>query len=1105
MNASESAQASISNRLERWGLPTLLLVGLLVRLAFLGADGFKTDVQTFMAWTISLVDHGLGSFYGKTGFVDYPPGYFYILALLGHIWQIFRAGDGQLALLKLLVKMPAVLADLGVGVLLFAIARRFASTTVAFGVAALYVLNPATIFISAYWGQVDSIAGGLALLAVYLLLRSDDEPAGRFSWTIVAAWLVFSYSMLIKPQAAVLIPILIAFAFADRARLRMRVWSTVAGILGAGILALALSAPFHPTFNPIDLAQWLLARYQIGSSVYAYNSVNAFNLWAIHGSLWQLDNTLEAYLPQYVWGIGLLVAALALIVARYLQERTPASLLESCAMALLAFFVLSTRMHERYSFDGLLFVIACLPLARRYLWGTIALSVVLYANLVYSLQYLQVMSTPTPGVDPHNLWGLLTSFFGLAAVVTFFALGYAFLGNAAADQAHGAPSRAEGPSSRSESGGKHALLIARGWFDPREGLERMRAPLDYVLMWSLGIVSFALSFINYWYPADKVFDEIYFARAAEEYLRNMRIYENTHPPLSKLLVTLSVMLFGGMPKGHGIGGWSGLNVFVGHMASGDNSYGWRFLDVVFGALVVMLLYAFAKRVTGSSVFAGIAALFLIFDGMHFVQSRIATPEGFVVFFAVFASYAFYRFWIASQVEERAHVNVPDAAYAIGAAASLAAGLMVAGIFRAAWSTLDRASFVIITLYVTLGVYLLVRYVVFARMFSDGKRQVTFAEGSQALVDESGTTLYAADGGGFETNASGKVVNVRRGASSQNRGGELTYEADGLTIRYAKDATVTYSTAAGDATYASNEIRAGDALERGDSATLWLVLFTVALGLLVSSKWYGVMGFGVSFIVLICVWLQRILADRRPALWGNARGFRLDGALVTIVFIAMSVYALAWAPDLIRHSADPNEIHNLNDVVYRQYSMFEYHDTLVATHPYSSKWWEWPLDYVPIAYFYQDHRKNQADPHACCVQEITSMPNPFGLWLGLLSVPLVGFLAWRERRKAYALIVLTYLLQWLPWMRSPRITFAYHFYVDIPLIALCNAILLQRLYHYAASRGKNGRIAGIAAVVAVVLAIGGAFVFFYPVLAATPISWDAWHARMWISKWVVGPG
>jgi hypothetical protein len=65
-----------------------------------------------------------------------------------------------------------------------------------------------------------------------------------------------------------------------------------------------------------------------------------------------------------------------------------------------------------------------------------------------------------------------------------------------------------------------------------------------------------------------------------------------------------------------------------------------------------------------------------------------------------------------------------------------------------------------------------------------------------------------------------------------------------------------------------------------------------------------MGFGVSFIVLIAVVLQRYFLKLRPALWGNPRGYRLDGALVAIVFVSATVYALAWTPDLLRHSADP---------------------------------------------------------------------------------------------------------------------------------------------------------------------------------------------------------
>ncbi len=222
-----------------------------------------------------------------------------------------------------------------------------------------------------------------------------------------------------------------------------------------------------------------------------------------------------------------------------------------------------------------------------------------------------------------------------------------------------------------------------------------------------------------------MFDEIYFARAGEEYLQNLRIYENTHPPLSKLLITFSMMLFGGMPAGHGLGGWTALNAIIGHLSNGDNSYGWRFLDVVFGALVVMLLYVFAKRVTGSTVFATIAALLLTFDGMHFVQSRIATPEGFVVFFATLAVYAFYRFWISSQVGIRVHVAVRSWNFVAGAAAALAVGVALGQACRVFWA-FDAAATVVVTLYIACFSYLLVRYLAFPRFLGDGRRELTYA-------------------------------------------------------------------------------------------------------------------------------------------------------------------------------------------------------------------------------------------------------------------------------------------------------------------------------------------------------------------------------------------
>jgi dolichyl-phosphate-mannose--protein O-mannosyl transferase/Gpi18-like mannosyltransferase len=1110
VNANGSVPVPARQATLVWAMPALLLLGLFVRLMFVGNEGFKTDVSTYTAWAIALGERGFGSFYSTIGFADYPPGYFYILAAVGHFWRLFFAAhDPGYAVLRLLVKLPAILADLCVGALLYAIVRRFAGVALALGAAAFYVLNPATIYISALWGQVDSIAGALALLAIYALLRSED-PSTRATGSlginsetgwIVFAWLSFAYSLLIKPQAAVLLPLLVAFAFVDPARRRARVIATGLGGAAAIVLALLLAEPFHPS-NPIAAFVWLIERYAYGSNVYAYNTVNAFNLWALRGTLWLPDNQYIPRpgfgLPQYAWGIALVIAALALIVWRYVQERTSRALLEGCAVAALAFFVLATRMHERYLFNGLLFCVACIPFARRYLWGAAVLSVVLFANLVYSLQYLHVVTDNVAGVNSQNLWGAWTTIFSLAAVGVFFWLGYQYLGTAdvRARDAAALPERSAGPAVEAPDW----VATVRDWFNPREGLTAMRVPLDYAIAAALGIGNFILSFIGYWWPTEKVFDEIYFARAGEEYLQNLRIYENTHPPLSKLLITLSVMLFGGMPAGHGLGGWTGLNAIVGHMANGDNSYGWRFLDVVFGALVVVLLYYFAKRITGSTVFATIAALLLSFDGMHFVQSRIGTPEGFVVFFATLAVYAFYRFWISSQVGERAHVEVPPWGFAAGAGLAVLGGLGVAAIGRAA-AAFDTATFVIVTLYVACGLYLIVRYVGFARVFGGRRRELSFGEGSYALRDAENTVVFAADGGTID--ARGKI---QRGALSQSKGGALVYRDDPLTIQYRRDGSVSYETPDGNVTYADDEIRAESpaSIEKGRSSRLWLILFTVALGCLVSTKWYGVMGFGVSFVVLIAVWLQRYLFQLRPALWGNPRGFRLDGALATILFVSATVYALVWLPDLARHSQDPGEIHNLNDLVERQATMFSYHDTLKATHPYSSKWWEWPIDYVPIAYFYQDHRKDTNDPTGCCVYEITSLPNPVILWFGLLCVPWVAVLAWRERNKGYALIVMTYLLQWLPWMRSPRITFAYHFYVDIPLICICNVVVLQRLWQWSRRRERS-RWLGSLGVGAYVAAAALGFVYFYPILAAHPIAWNAWHQRMWFPTWIIGPG
>ncbi len=96
-----------------------------------------------------------------------------------------------------------------------------------------------------------------------------------------------------------------------------------------------------------------------------------------------------------------------------------------------------------------------------------------------------------------------------------------------------------------------------------------------------------------------------------------------HPPLGRLLIGAGMALFGA-----------------------DSSFGWRFSVALFGTATVLVLYLVAKKLTGSIVFASVAALLLAIDGLGIVLSRIALLDIFLTFFTLLA------FWFALLDRER---------------------------------------------------------------------------------------------------------------------------------------------------------------------------------------------------------------------------------------------------------------------------------------------------------------------------------------------------------------------------------------------------------------------------------------------------------------------
>ncbi|MGH7328074.1 MAG: glycosyltransferase family 39 protein, partial [Polyangiaceae bacterium] len=407
----------------------ILVAGFLVRMLLIGSEGYRGDVSSFMSWALTAAQHPLSEFYARAGFADYPPGYLFVLWIAGHLYLLLPHANGDYGLLHFLVKLPACLFDIVNGCLIWAIVRRFTTQAWANAAAAIYVLNPATIYISAYWGQVDAVPAAFMLAAVALLLRSTQATRRLF---VVGAWVCVAYAILIKPPALMVALIMLAWAFVprDAEERTKRMLDTALGIVAGLALAFIVALVFHPSFT--SAIPWLLERYAYGSAVYPYNSINAFNLHSLFRPFWQPDTgqivvgglNLGA---MWLWGIILVGAAAALIVARYLQRGYDVAFVEAAMLVSLAFFVLATRMHERYIFNAFALMVPLVAIDRRYRIPMAAISLTLLANLWYSLYYARAMEAKLP-VNATDIFPLLTHPMSLINVAVFFVLGYVYLG-----------------------------------------------------------------------------------------------------------------------------------------------------------------------------------------------------------------------------------------------------------------------------------------------------------------------------------------------------------------------------------------------------------------------------------------------------------------------------------------------------------------------------------------------------------------------------------------------------------------------------------------------------------------------------------------------------
>lgn len=180
----------------------LALVALLIRLvpALLLPVGAQYDIESYRR-VAAVVLQGGDVYSGAlvAGRHPYLPLMLYLLAAVARASQVTGLAFVQL------VKLPFVLADVGVVVLLYRVCRRLGRPAEEAVVPALlYALNPIPVLVSAYHGQFDALPALLALLAwSHLRLRVT------FARRVLASACFLGLAVLVKSWPIILLPILL--------------------------------------------------------------------------------------------------------------------------------------------------------------------------------------------------------------------------------------------------------------------------------------------------------------------------------------------------------------------------------------------------------------------------------------------------------------------------------------------------------------------------------------------------------------------------------------------------------------------------------------------------------------------------------------------------------------------------------------------------------------------------------------------------------------------------------------------------------------------------------------------------------------------------------
>src|SRR3989344_1163003 len=298
--------------------------------------------------------------------------------------------------------------------------------------------------------------------------------------------------------------------------------------------------------------------------------------------------------------------------------------------------------------------------------------------------------------------------------------------------------------------------------------------------------------------------------------------------------------------------------------------------------------------------------------------------------------------------------------------------------------------------------------------------------------------------------------------------------------------------------------------------LWTGIF---FGLSASIKWTGLAFLGLAGIVeLVSLFSDgkwRVVSNYlRPALYMIAVPFIVYFSVYTVHFslLPRSGEGDAFMTPEFRATLIDSEdwqdpviqpLNNFEKFIELNKRMYMANATLTATHPYSSKWYTWPLMLRSVYYWNgpaeEDRPTSIENPPS--QKRIYLIGNPVVWWgstVAVLYLILLNINYGLSRRSKKSIVhspdsiiyILLggWLLNMLPFIGIGRVMFLYHY-----LAGLLFAILM---FAYALNRMEKPRNTVIALLTAAFLL----FIYFAPLSYGLPLDVNDFSARMWLSSW-----